>query len=267
MAPVIADDAFRLARSSGGVENVERIGGCYGHTPDHRALRLLHLCRQPEIDIPVLIPEWRVQFVALQDEAEIRLHLGHVHRMVEQRLVGDEPPRFQPAACADHHLGSAVIDARRQFVRRKPSEDDGVDGAEPCAGKHGEHGFRHHRHVDDDPVAFPDAVIAKHGGNRLHLVQHLLIAVYPLFAVHRAVVDQRRLVASALLDMPVQAVVAGIGLATGEPASIDALVLVEDGIDRREPMKFLRLPPPEFLRRRLPITIHTEICALHLLLP
>ena len=49
-----------------------------------------------------------------------------------------------------------VVDPRGQLVRGEAAEDHRVDGAEPRAGQHRDDGLRHHRHVDDDPVALAD---------------------------------------------------------------------------------------------------------------
>jgi len=41
-------------------------------------------------------------------------------------------------------------------MRRKAAKDDRVDGADPGAGQHRHRRFRHHRHVDEDALAFLD---------------------------------------------------------------------------------------------------------------
>ena len=57
----------------------------------------------------------------------------------------------------------------------KPAEHHGVHGADARAGEHRNHRLRHHRHVENDTVAFADAEIAQHGGEYLGLGHQAVI--------------------------------------------------------------------------------------------
>ena len=103
----------------------------------------------------------------------------------------------------------------------KPPNTTRMHRADPRAGQHRDHGFRHHRHIEDDAVALGDAEILHHGGERLHLLQHLRIGEFRDGVGERRIVDQRHLVGAAARDMAVERVVAGVDHGTGEPAAVE----------------------------------------------
>ena len=82
-------------------------------------------------------------------------------------------------------FGFGVVDAGRQFARREAAEHDRVNGADARAGEHGDHGFRHHGHIEDDAVALFDAEIAQHGGEHLRLGQQPMVGQRALGAGER----------------------------------------------------------------------------------
>src|SRR2546430_7200510 len=67
-------------------------------------------------------------------------------------------------------LSRSVVDAEGEFARGEPAEDDRVDRADPRTGQHRDHGLGNHRHIDDHPVAAPDAEPHEHSGEGCHLV-------------------------------------------------------------------------------------------------
>lgn len=46
-----------------------------------------------------------------------------------------------------------MIDADGKLLGSEAAKDEAVRGTDPRAGQHGEHGLRHHGHVDDDQVS------------------------------------------------------------------------------------------------------------------
>ena len=152
---------------------------------------------------------------------------GELDRLVEQRLVRDHPPRLEPAGRRydDHRL--CVRDPGRQFRRRKASEDDGVDGTEPGAGEHGDHGLRDHRHVHNHAIAFSNTQVVEDARERGDLVRQLGIRERLDGSGDRAVVDQRLLVRAAFLEVTVQAVVRGVALGSDEPAAVHTRLRIE----------------------------------------
>src|SRR5690606_17663695 len=153
--------------------------------------------------------------------------LCHVDGLVEQRLVRYHPARFQAAAGTDDDLGAAVVDARGKLVCGKSAGYDRMHSAQPCPCKHGEHGLRPQRHINDHAITFADTKIAQDGGDGLDFRERLIIAEAGFRGVHSAVEDQCRLTATTVLDMTVKAVEAGVCFTPHKPASVDALLFVE----------------------------------------
>lgn len=47
-----------------------------------------------------------------------------------------------------------MIDANRELFGSEAAKDEAVWGTDPCTRQHGEHGLRHHGHVDDHQISF-----------------------------------------------------------------------------------------------------------------
>lgn len=47
-----------------------------------------------------------------------------------------------------------VVDADGEFFRGKAAKDEAVRSSDTSAGQHGDHGLRHHGHVDHHHVTF-----------------------------------------------------------------------------------------------------------------
>ena len=88
------------------------------------------------------------------------------------------------------------------------------------ACQHGDDRIRHHRHIENHAVAFGDAEILHHCGERLHFTQHLGIGQFGDLAGQRRIVDQRHLLGASSRDMAVERVVAGVDHGAGKPATI-----------------------------------------------
>ena len=101
---------------------------------------------------------------------------GDLNSLIEQRFVGHNSVHFDATGSRDDQLGLCIIDATGQFMSGKTSEDHRVDHPNSGTGQHGNDGFRHHRHVDDDPVAFLNPLANQHSGKARHLIQQLTIA-------------------------------------------------------------------------------------------
>ena len=187
----------------------------------------------------------RDRLLALQDQAGVGLVRRHLDREVEQRLVFHHAARLQSARGRNDHPGFGVGDAGRQFRRRETAEHDGVDGAQTGTGQHGDGCFGNHRHVDHDAVAQTDAQIGERSGEFGGAVAQLRIRMDNDLAGHRAVPDQRGLLAAAGFDMAVEAVVTGVEHAAGEPLAIGAHRGVEHPVPALRPGDALgRVGPP-----------------------
>jgi hypothetical protein len=140
-----------------------------------------------------------------------------------------------------------VVDAGSQLVRGEAAEHHRMDGAQARAGQHRHHGLGDHRHVDDDAVPALDALAAERAGEARHLVAQLAVGDPANLAGQRAVPDQRRLLAAALLDVQVDRVEARVQLSAAEPAVEGRVRSVEDLVPRLRPVDVLRHLAPEAL--------------------
>ncbi len=158
---VVAHHAFRRAGSARGVEDVERIGGLDGNAAGLAAARLRVGYRRG----PVVVAAGNhvgLGHRPLQHQHGLRLVAGQLDGAVEQRLVGDDAAGLDAARRRQDGGRLGVLDARGKLRRGEAAEHHRVDGADAGAGQHGDHRFRHHRHVDDDPVALLDPQVLQH---------------------------------------------------------------------------------------------------------
>ena len=181
----------------------------------------------------------------LQDDASLRLDVGKRDRFVEQRLVLHDAAGLEPAARREDQFRLGVLDPGGQLLGGEAAEHHRMHCADPGAGQHRHHGFRHHRHIEDDAVALGDAEILHHGGERLHFVQHLGIGQFGDAAGQRQIVDQRHLVGASVRDMAVERVVAGVDHSAGEPAAIQAHAGIEHLLRGLDPVDFAGRLTPE----------------------
>ena len=260
VAAIVAHHALRNSGRARRIENVERVGGGHRHAFAGLGVvdRVLPHCA------PVMVAarrQLRLALRALQDHAGLRLVLGELDRLIEQRLVGHDARALDAAAGGEDDLRLAVVDAGGELLRREAAEHHRVDGADARAGEHREHRLRHHRHVEDDAVALLDAEVAQHGAEQLHLGEHAAVGV----GLHRVgdggIVDQRRLVVAAGKHVAVERVVAGVAGGADEPAAVDAGVLVEDLLRLLVPVDAGGGLGPEHLGGALPVRVDVVIAA------
>ena len=252
MPAIVAHHAFRFSGGAGGVEDVERIGR------QHRHARRGFPCgdRLAALFGPIMVAsrnEIARLLRPLQDDAGVGLHAGQFYRLVEQRLVLHEAAGLEPATGREDQLRFCILDARRQFLRGEAAEHHRMHSTNPRAGQHRDHRFRHHRHIEDDAVAFCDAEILHDGGEGPHLGQQFGIGEFgdrarPSQIRQRRIVDQRDLVGAAIRDMTIERIVAGVDHGAGEPAAIEANRRVENFFRRLDPVDLPRRVAPKALR-------------------
>ncbi|KAG1081370.1 hypothetical protein G6F40_015517 [Rhizopus arrhizus] len=129
-------------------------------------------------------------------------------------------------------------------MRCKAAEHHRVHRTDTGAGQHREHRFRHHRHVQQHPIAAPHPQFLEHGGGRVDLFIDVLpgVDLFPVdFGGHP---DQGRLV-SLRRQPPVDRVVAKIGLAAYKPLGEWRPREVQDRLEGRLPVDAARLFAPE----------------------
>ena len=187
---------------------------------------------------------------------------GEFDRRIEQRLVGNDAIDLDAAACGEDDLGLGVVDAGGKLLRREAAEHHRMDGADARAGQHRHHRLRHHRHVEDDAVAFDHAeILFQDAGQNLGLGLQGGVADGQLGVGDGRVVDDRRLLAAAGLDVAVDRVPAGVADAVGEPAAVDAGLGIEHGLRLLDPVDLGRRLAPEALRVALPARVDLVIAA------
>jgi len=156
--------------------------------------------------------------LALQNDATFDLVLGNFKRAINQGLVFDDARRLDPARGRDHKLGRGVIDALGEFFGGKAAKDDRMNRADAGGGQHGNGGFGHHGHINQDPVAFGDTLIGQRTGKQGDRVGQFLVGVFFLRAGDGRIVNQRGLIAASRFDMSIQTVIGGIAFPACEPA-------------------------------------------------
>ena len=70
-----------------------------------------------------------------------------------------------PAVGRDDQLGLTIVDAVLDRLGTEAAEDDGVHGADPGAGEHGNYRLRNHGQVDGDAIARLDAHVFQNMGH------------------------------------------------------------------------------------------------------
>ena len=128
-------------------------------------------------------------------------------------------------------------------------------------GEHAEERLRHHRHVDDDSIAFLHAFRDEHGGQRRNLVLQFAIGHVELRAGNGAVPGDRGLFAASRLDVPIDGVPAGVAHGIGIPSPPDPGVGIENLFGRLDPVDRDRGLPPERDRIASPCSIGLRIAA------
>ena len=244
---VVAHDPLRLPCGAGGVEDIKRIGRLHGHAvgglrvtqeilPVHVAARL----------------QFRPQLRPLQQNDEFRRMIGLGQRVVEQRLVGHDTIGFQAAAGGKNDFWPRLGNPRGQLAGGETSEDHRMDRAQPRAGQHCHHRLRDHGHVDQRPVASPEARRLHCAGQFRHMVAKFGVGEAANRPGHRTVVNQRRSVRRPGIRMPVQRVVTGVQLGAWKPPS-DRRTAVTDLAPPSGPVNAFRRLGPELLRTGQPL--------------
>ena len=261
VAAIVAHHALGPAGGARRIENVERIGRRDRHAVERRARVDQRMIAHRRPVAVAAVDQFRFRLRALQDQAGVGLVLGEIDRLVEQRLIGDDTAGLDAAACREDHFRLGVVDPRRQFARGKTAEHHRVNGADARAGQHGEHRLRHHRHVENDPVALLHAEVAQHAAEHLGLGQQPVIGDGAFLPGERRVVDDRRLLAAPGIDMAVDGVEAGVADAADEPAAVDAGVRIEHGFGLFDPVDGGGRFAPKTLRIALPARVDFVIAA------
>ncbi len=172
---------------------------------------------------------------------------GHGNRRIQQGLIGHNATRLQPAGRRQDHLGPGIVDPGFQLVGGKSAEYHRMNRAQPRAGQHADHRFRHHRHIEQHPVALRHPHLGQRARQPGHRLGQFGIGEALARAGHGAVIDQRILPAPPGSDMTVQRVIGQVGFGAWEPAIEGRTAGIQHPVPRAEPVDRLRRLAPEGL--------------------
>ncbi len=162
------EDALGLPGRSRGVENEKRVLGIKG-------LGLVFRGSGGDLVVPPGIALGiHVDRVAAAVEHDDALHLGVFHeRLVDDRLERNDLAAPPTAVGGDDDRGSGIVQAINDCLRGKSAEDHIVHRADAGAGEHRHRRFRHHRHVNENPVLRLDPVFQKDIGETADILLEL----------------------------------------------------------------------------------------------
>jgi hypothetical protein len=147
-------------------------------------------------------------------------------------------------------VGSAILDAVGEAVRREAAEDDRVDGADPRAGEHRVGRLGDHRQVDRDPVALLDPALLEHVCKPVDLLAKLSIGDFFILVGAVALPQDRGLIPPCR-QMPVDAVHRHVEGAVMKPTDMQIAGVVGDVLHLGEGLDPVDAPSvlaPEGLR-------------------
>ena len=162
--------------------------------------------------------------------------VGRLHGLVGPGLVVDELAAAVVPVHGHEDAAAGVGEPVPARGAREPAEHLAVDGAEPCAGEHGDRELRDHRQIEGDPVAgLHPAGVSEQTCELVHAPVELLVGDglgVLIFGLGHP--DDRRLVAR-LRQVAVDAVVAGVETAADEPLPEGRIARVEHRLPPRVP--------------------------------
>src|SRR5215469_844976 len=100
----------------------------------------------------------------------------------------------------------------------KAAENHRVDCAQSGTRKHSHNRFGDHGHINDYTIALSHAQMGERSRETGYLVTQLVVRECPDGIRNRAIVDQRELVTTALVNVQVKGVITGVYLAADEPS-------------------------------------------------
>nr|GBO98261.1 hypothetical protein RVX_3300 [Nitratidesulfovibrio sp. HK-II] len=239
--------------AAGGVHHALGLAGGTAGVQDEQHVLAVHLgARAGGIKGAVghhLVPPQVAAFAhgAARVRAVDHHHLFHagavLQGLVHVDLERDGPARAQHGVRRDHHPGLAVLDAVLQADGREPGENYGMHRPDARAGQHGHGQLGNHGHVQRNAVALLHAKVAQHGRKPAHLVVEHLVGQHAHVVFRLALPDDGGLVAAAVDQMAVQAVVRHVQLRAREPFDARGVhVRVHHLVPRGEPVQQLLCP-------------------------
>ena len=184
--------------------------------------------------------------VAALDDDDILDGRAVLHRIVSIVLQRQQIPSAVAAVGRDEELGLGIEDAVLQRIRAETAEDHRMHRSDPGARQHGDRRLGNHRKVDGHAVAFAYAERLEHIGEFVDVAVQVPIGQRALVS-RLTLPDDRCLVLSRALDVPIHAIEAGVDLSTHKPLGVRRLPLKHFLPGLRPGQLFGKLLP-EFLR-------------------
>ena len=153
---------------------------------------------------------------AIDDDVADALAPAHRERFVDDRLQRQVLAAARLLVGGDDRHRTRVDDPLLQRFGRKSAEHHRMRRADPCAGLHRDDTLDRHRHVDEHPIALPNAERLQAVRKTANALMKLAIGYFRDSAVVRLEND-RDLVRVAVLEVAVEAVVRDVELAVVEP--------------------------------------------------
>jgi len=121
-----------------------------------------------------------------------------------------------PAVGGDHNLGATVSETILDAFAAESPKNNGMHGTDASASQHGDHGFWHERHVDEDAVSFFDVVALEDICEYADFAVKLLVGECAAFT-GLAFPNDGGLVAPGAIEVTVETIFAGIQFAAHKP--------------------------------------------------
>jgi hypothetical protein len=113
------------------------------------------------------------------------------------------------SVCCHHNFRAAVRKAVLDALAAKPAEDDRVNRSNSGAGQHRDDGLRNQRHVDQNAVAFFNAIALEDISKDADFAMELMIGQRAALA-GLTFPNDGRLVAARSVEMAIEAVLRGV---------------------------------------------------------
>ena len=234
------DDALRLSRGAGGVEDVEHVLRIHPLGLADVG-RVLHQAVVPVV-APFLDVNWDGRTVQALDDDDVLDRRRAFERFV-RHLLQRHDLAAPPAAVRGHEQRRLrVVDAIAQRLGAEAAEDHRMHGADARAREHRDRQLRDERQVERHAVAALDAERLQDVGELADLAIEIEVGQRPAVA-RLAFPDERRLVPARSARVAIDAVDAGVQRAADEPLRVRRLP-VEHARPRREPLE-LRAKPAQ----------------------
>src|SRR5262249_42472851 len=243
---------FRFARRSARVEEVKRMLAVDGNW----WAICIHVLQFPMP--PNVAPFLHLDVVSRASKNNYAAHRGAVaERVIHVFLQWYNPAATIRAIGGDQRNRAAVIDPIADAVSTESAEDYGMHCADACAGQHRNGCFGDVRQVNDDAIAFFDAVPFQHICEAADFTMQLLIGEGALVAGF-ALPNDCRFVPARPVKMTVHAILRNVQFPAHEPFCEWGFPF-EDLLPRRAPDQFLRFAHPELGGLPNRFSIHSPV--------